>query len=165
MEKDSGTQIEAYRVQEERLFLSALLFVDISLGHICQSQGPRATSGPREGFLRPLGWSWFIIRTGPQTAASRQPADLLHAPILHFPQCNGDAPSSRLLHFNIYWHSSCQHHSKINFQIPIKNGKTEGGHWEPGVSNKVGVGVFVHGGSWKTCVSSVWRKCGGTERV
>ena len=26
-----------------------------TLDHICQSQGPRATSGPQEGFLRPLG--------------------------------------------------------------------------------------------------------------
>ena len=25
----------------------------------------RATSGPRVVFLRPLGWSWFFIRTGP----------------------------------------------------------------------------------------------------
>ena len=78
------------------------------LDHICHSQGQRGTYG------RP--------------AARRQPADLLHAPILHFPQCKGDAPSSRPLHFNIYWHSRRQHHSKINSQIPIKNGKTEGGY-------------------------------------
>nr|XP_049607753.1 uncharacterized protein LOC125987414 isoform X2 [Syngnathus scovelli] len=54
---------------------------------------------------------------------------------------------------------------KLTFRYPSKMAKRKVDTENRGVSNKVGVGVYVHGGSWKTCLSSVWRKCGGTERV
>ena len=119
---------------------------------MCQTQGPRATSGPWMNYLWPAWQNLFTIRAGPLVYHMRHHNTTNH--IMQCP-CVGTSITGPRKRPHSFISNSVNFHPSSH-----KMAKRKDGLWEQGFSRQVEGTVHV-----RACVSSVRRQCGCNERI
>ena len=125
------------------------MVINDSLKHMCQTQGPRATSGPWMNYLWPAWQNLFTIRAGPLVYHMRHhntTNPIMHCPCVGTSITRSSAILSTFIPLPTKW---------LNERLTLRTGvfKTGGRH------------RHVRGCKGQSCVSSVRRQCGCNEII